>query len=95
MIIKLSKNKNRDGFHQAISTLISSNFGTDLCQNIQVFFHSVDNSDICRVIVAHSHRPAYLKHSGRLKLFVRTGVSTCELNVKKTVEFVSTRWKNN
>lgn len=91
---KTLKNKNRDGFHQAITTLISSNFGTDLCQNIQVFFHSVDNSDICRVIVAHSNRPAYLKHNGRLKLFARTGVSTRELNVKETVEFVSTQWKN-
>ena len=86
------KNPNRDGFERAIVTSVSSNLGTDLCRHIHIIFHVIDNADICRVIVMPSNRPVYLKYAGTLKLFVRTGGSTRELEIQEAVEYIATHW---
>jgi len=86
------KKPNRDGFERAIMTSVSSNLGTDLCRHIHIIFHVIDNADICRVIVMPSNRPVYLKHEGKLKLFVRIGGSTRELNLQEAVEYITTQW---
>ncbi len=86
------KKPNRDGFERAIMTSVSSNLGTDLCRHIHIIFHVIDNADICRVIVMPSNRPVYLRLEGKLKLFVRTGGSTRELNLQEAVEYITTHW---
>ncbi len=86
------KMSNRDGFEQAIMTSVSSKLGTDLCRHIHIVFHIINNADICRVIVMSSNRPVYLKHEGKVKLFVRTGGSTRELNVEEAVEYIANHW---
>ncbi len=86
------KKPNRDGFERAIMTSVSSNLGTDLCRHIHIIFHVIDNADICRVIVMPSNRPVYLKYEGKLKLFVRTGGSTRELEIQEAVEYITTHW---
>ena len=86
------KKKNRDGFEQAVIAAVSVNLGTDLCQYIQIVFHSIDGVDICRVIVMQSSRPVYIKHSDNLKFYTRTGGSTRAMNIKEAVQFIAIRW---
>jgi predicted HTH transcriptional regulator len=86
------KKPDQDGFEQAIITSISTNFGAHLCRNIHILFHSINNEDICRLIVTKSKKPVYLKHEGKLKLFVRTGGGTRELDIQESVEYIATHW---
>lgn len=89
---RILKKKDRDGFEQAVMTAVSRNLGTDACQYLQLVFHNVGGKDICRVLTAKSHRPIYIKEGNDLKFYLRTGVSTRELNVQEAVEYISTRW---
>ena len=89
---RILKKKDRDGFEQAVMTAVARNLGTDACQYLQLVFHNISGKDICRILTAKSHRPIYIKEGNDLKFYLRTGVSTRELNVQEAVEYISTRW---
>src|SRR5271157_6475169 len=82
---KTLKKQDRDGFEQALMTAIATQLGGDACHSVQAVFHSVDHRDVCRVIASPAHRPVYLRAGETPKLYVRTGVSTRELNVQEAV----------
>ena len=87
------KKPSRDGFEQLLMTSIASKLGADACQSVQTVFHSVEGKDVCRVIVSPAHRPVYVRDGETPKLYVRTGVSTRELNVQEAINYTATRWK--
>jgi len=86
------KKQDRDGFEQVLMTAIATKLGGDACREVQMLFHSLDNKDVCRVIAAPAHRPIYLKDGENPRLYVRTGVSTRELNVQEAINYTSARW---
>jgi len=90
---KSLKKKNRDGFELTLMTLVSNNLGTDLCRQVHILFHEIDGKDVCRVIISGAPRPVYLKHENKLKLFVRAGGSTRDLNLQEAVQYISDNWK--
>ncbi len=87
------KKQNRDGFEQAIVTAASKKLGTQSCRLIDTVFHSVENRDICRIIIKSSARPVFMKSDGKSKFYLRTGVSTREMDVQEAVEFIEDRWR--
>lgn len=87
------KKQDRDGFEQVLMTAVASKLGGDACHCVQAVFHSVESKDVCRVIVAPAHRPVYLRDGDAPKLYVRTGVSTRELNVQDAINYTEVRWK--
>ncbi len=88
----IQRKKDRDGFEQAVMTTIARNLGTDACQYLQLVFHNIQGKEVCRIITAKSHRPIYIEEGKSTKFYLRTGVSTRELNVQEAVEYISTRW---
>jgi hypothetical protein len=60
---------------------------------VQAVFHSVEDKDVCRAMVSPSHRPIYVREGDTPKLYVRTGVSTRELNVQDAINYTAVRWK--
>lgn len=87
------KKQNQDGFEQTIMTAIAANLGTDLCTHIKILFHVIETNAICRLIVSPSDRPVFLNQGNTLKLYVRTGGGTRDLNIQEALEFSQTRWK--
>lgn len=87
------KKPDRDGFEQVLMTSMASKLGADACQCVEAVFHSVEGKDVCRVIVSLAHRPVYVRDGETPKLYVRTGVSTRELNVQEAIDYTTTRWK--
>ena len=85
--------KNQDGFEQAIMTAIAANLGADLCTHISILFHVIEANAICRLIISPSDRPVFLNQGNTLKLYVRTGGGTRDLNIQEALEFAPTRWK--
>ena len=90
---KTLKKPDRDGFEQALMTSVATQLGGDACRSVQAVFQSVEQKDVCRVIAAPAHRPIYLRAGETPKLYVRTGVSTRELNVQEAVNYMDARWK--
>ena len=86
------KKPDRDGFEQVLMTAVATKLGGDACRAVQMVFHSLENEDVCRVIVAPAHRPVYVKDGDSPKLYLRTGVSTRELNVQEAISYTSVRW---
>jgi hypothetical protein len=86
------KKPDRDGFEQALMTAIATKLGADACRTVQIVFHSLENKDVCRVMVSAAHRPVYVKDGDNPKLYVRMGVSTRELNVQEAINYTGARW---
>ena len=87
------KKQDRDGFEQSIFTAILTNLGTDLSNYVHVVFHMVDSKDICRLIIMPTPRPVFIKQEGSTKFYIRTGVSTRELNIEEATKFIVNRWR--
>ncbi len=87
------KKQDRDGFEQSIVTSISTNLGTDLCNYVHMVFHSINGNDICRLIIMPASRPVFIKQGGNTKFYIRTGVSTRELNIEEASKFIANRWQ--
>jgi hypothetical protein len=87
------KKPDRNGFEQVLMTSVATKLGADACQYVQAVFHSVEGTDVCRVIVSPAHRPVYVRDGETPRLYVRTGVSTRELNVQEAIDYTATRWK--
>jgi hypothetical protein len=86
------KKKDKDGFEQAIMNTVSAKLGTNVCRQVILVFHEIENKEICRVIIMPAHRPVFVKDGANPKLYLRTGVSTRELNIQEALEYISLRW---
>lgn len=86
------KDADRDGFERFIIGLVRSRLGGDICPLVHVTFHSLGNRDICRVIVEPATRPVYFHDGGTSRLFVRTGNSTRELDVREAMHHAARRF---
>jgi len=87
------KKQDRDGFEQSIFTAISTFLGTDLSNYVHVIFHTINSNDICRLIIMPAPRPVFVKQEGSTKFYIRTGVSTRELNIEEATKFIDNRWQ--
>ena len=87
------KKPDRDGFEQLIFTAISTNLGTYLSNYVHVIFHTIDSKDICRIIIMPTPRPVFVKQGSVTKFYIRTGVSTRELNVEEAAKFIANHWQ--
>ena len=88
------KHKNRDGFEQAVTTLLTTKLGATVTSSILIMFHSQNGKDACRIVAMPSHRPIYVKDGSTTKFYVRTGCTTRELNLQDAVEYISMHWTN-
>jgi len=89
------KKRDKDGFEQAVMNTIAAKLGTNVCRQVILIFHEIENKEICRIIVMSAHRPVFVKDGANPKLYLRTGVSTRELNIQEAVEYIPLHWPSN
>jgi len=86
------KTKNRDGFEVALMTAIAMKLGTPQCSQVTILFHTLEDKDVCHIIVSKAHKAVFLAEGKETKFFLRTGAGTKELNVKEATEYIADRW---
>ena len=86
------RDRGRDGFERFIIGLVRSRIGGEACPLVHVTFHCYEDRDLCRVIVEPADRPVYFHDGGTSRLFLRTGNSTRELDVREAMEHVARRF---
>ena len=84
--------KNRNGYELFLQDLLLSNAGKDRSPCIRITFHQADGRDLCRVAVAASPRPVFIKEGQFEHLYIRSGNSTRLLTTKEAIEYVQRRW---
>jgi predicted HTH transcriptional regulator len=83
---------NRDGFALLLTDLLLGALGKDLAPSLAATFHVVDGKDLCRLTIAPSPRPAFLRYGSEEAFYLRTGNSTRRLSTREAVEYCRTRW---
>ncbi len=88
------KKQDRDGYENFLMTLLGGACGKDVSPLIEVDFHIVGGSEVCRVSVRPAPREVYVRDSvGAEHMFIRSGNSTRQLTPRETVEYCRRRWK--
>lgn len=87
------KTKNRDGFEVAIMTAVANKLGTPQCSNISILFHTVNEMDLCHIMVGAGSKAVFLEDRADTKFFLRTGGGTKELNIKEATEYIADHWQ--
>lgn len=85
------KKKNKDGFQQRLITLISNEFGKDICPRIHIDFHQIERYEICSILIEPSSRPVYFNQGNRTIFFLRTGNVTNSLTTSETVKYLQSK----
>ncbi len=85
------KKKDKDGFQQRLITIVSNEFGRDICPLLHIGFHQIEQSEICTVLIEPSHRPVYFKEGNRTIFFLRTGNVTNPLTTSETVKYLQSK----
>jgi uncharacterized pyridoxamine 5'-phosphate oxidase family protein len=89
----LTKKPNKDGFELHLFQIIKSRIGTEVCELINVKFHTIDSMEVCRIVVRPSQAPAFVDND---KLYFRTGNSTdLAKNIKDAYKHILAHWHNN
>lgn len=88
----LRRKPNPDGFELCLREAVGSHLGNDVNPVIEVSFGSLDGRTVAIASCAAHHKPVFHDERGSVALFVRAGNGTRSLDVRETVEFVSSRW---
>jgi len=94
-----SLNGDRDEFELHLRNLINDAFGKTFgTSNISVRFHSINDTEICRVSIKKGDKPQYIKISDGSgnkteKFYVRSGNSSQELGISEISDYVNSRFK--
>ncbi|MCP4154390.1 MAG: BREX system Lon protease-like protein BrxL [bacterium] len=89
--LKLSKNKNLDGFEQKLMSLISSKIGEEYIAYIKARFEETEGKQVCILEVDRAAEPAYLEEQGVI-FYIRTGNITQSLDTRKAIKYQSMHW---
>ena len=84
--------KNSDGFENHFTQVFNKTFGPEFRHLAKLWFHAIDERDVCVVDVAPSVRPAYLKFDGDEHFYVRTGNVTTPLKLSEVESYSRAHW---
>lgn len=85
------KKKDKDGFQQRLITIVSNEFGRDICPLIHIGFHQIEQVEICTILIEPSPRPVYFNEGNRTIFFLRTGNVTNPLTTSETVKYLQSK----
>lgn len=87
------KDADRDGFERAVITVIRKKLGGDLIPLVHFSFLEIDGKDVCMLSIEPAPRAVYLDEGNTSVLYIRSGNSTRQLDVREAVNFAKTRWQ--
>lgn len=90
----LGKKQDQDGFALWLNQLLDNKLGPTAAANVRLSFEEHPNGTICRVDVAPSTGPVFVRGGkGEADLYVRLNNATRLLNTSEALEYVRSRWR--
>ena len=87
----LSK-KNIDGFELKLVDIIKNTIGLDVGSHIKISFPDYDGQKLCRIQVAKSGSPVFIKFEGKEEFFIRAGCSSHPLGREEQSNYEKEHW---
>jgi hypothetical protein len=87
----LSK-KNIDGFELKLVDIIKNTIGLDVGSHIKISFPDYDGQKVCRIQVAKSGSPVFIKFEGKEEFFIRAGCSSHPLGREEQSNYEKEHW---
>jgi len=92
--LKSLKKGNKDGFQQAIISLISDYLGTEFTKYTHIDFEEKEEKNVCKIKIERAPQPVFFKGSDGLKEFyIRAGNTTRLLDSRETHEYIQMQWE--
>ncbi|MEA2052971.1 MAG: ATP-binding protein [Euryarchaeota archaeon] len=92
--LKTLKKGNKDGFQQAIISLISDYLGTEFTKYAHIGFEEKDEKTVCKIKVKRAPQPVFFKGSdGAKEFYIRAGNTTRMLDSRETHEYIQMHWE--
>lgn len=87
----LSKTHDVDGFELRLGDFILENIGKAFAEYIKIRFEVIGEKYVCAVDVCKAPELAFLKEKGTKKFYIRSGNSSCDLNVEEMYNYLKMR----
>lgn len=84
---------NLDGFETSFNMAFNKMIGVEFRQYIEAAFPVIDAKAICVLRVQPSPHPAYLRHKGIEKFFIRAGNASQSLTISEANRYIQQRFK--
>jgi len=84
----LGVRRGRDGWEQALRNVLNTYLSKEVAAFVSVTFADVDGKTVAVVHADPALRPAYLTDNNIAELYVRSGNTTQELDVKQATEYI-------
>jgi CheY-like chemotaxis protein len=82
-----------DGFRLLLTDLVKNYLGLEYAHYISPTFEELDGKTVCLITVEESPEPVFLMRRNTHELWVRTGNSTRQLDVKAAMQYISEKWE--
>ena len=87
--LKTLKRRNKDGFQQAIISLISDYLGTEFTKYTHIDFEKKEETTVCKIKLERAPQPVFFKSSGGSAEFhIRAGNTTRLLDSRETHKYI-------
>ncbi|NOR73570.1 MAG: hypothetical protein GQ525_00265, partial [Draconibacterium sp.] len=86
--------KNRDGFLLTLTNLINEKLGKNLHEYITINIISINDKDVCIVIIEKSDRPVFFGKSENEKFYIRASASSQPLAIQESYKYIRSHWDN-
>ena len=87
-----NKKPNADGFLLALGSVINKMLGKRVHQFISVRIDTIDDKDLCSVVLRPSDAPVFLKNGNTEEFYIRAQASSQPLGMKDACEYVISKW---
>ncbi len=84
--------KDADGFENHFTQTFNSMIGPEFRNLIKLWFHKLDEHELCIVQVLAGPRPAYLKADNNEQFYMRTGNISTALKLSEIEAYSRSRW---
>ncbi len=84
--------KNRDGFLLTLTNLINEKLGKNLHEYITINIISINDKDVCIVIIEKSDRPVFFGKNENEKFYIRASASSQPLAIQESYKYIRSHW---
>jgi len=91
--IKTLKRKDKDGFEQTLTQVITDYLGIEFCKYVHTRFEEKKGKTICIVQIENSPKPVFLTDKTDKEFYIRAGNTTRPLDVEATYGYIGMHWE--
>ncbi|MBA7492331.1 hypothetical protein ES702_02881 [subsurface metagenome] len=91
--IKTLKRKDKDGFEQTLTQVITDYLGTEFCKYIHTKFEEKEDKIVCIIQIEKCPKPVFLNDKISKEFYIRAGNTVRPLDIESTHNYIGMHWE--